>query len=259
MYKFSDHQPYFTCLDLTSHHVKPPRVINICKQNKENILSFKNDLLSVNLLDNLDLNPLANPNDNYNELDNIIQTVKNKHFPRKTIKYNKYKHKKSEWITKGIMKSIKFRNNLYRQIRSTSPLDPVIKTYRTNLRNYNKIIRQSIKNAKKNYYTKCFSNIKSDMKRTWRNINSVLNKTKVKKQFPDKFKLDAQLLTDKFEIANQFNTFFVNIGTKHTENIVTPPNKSYKDYLTSPCETSFNFTLVTENDINNIISKLNSV
>ena len=86
--KFSDHQPYFTCLDLTSHHVKPPRLINICKQNQENILSFKNDLLSVNLLDSLDLNPFANPNDNYNELDKIIQTVKNKHFPRKTIKYN---------------------------------------------------------------------------------------------------------------------------------------------------------------------------
>ena len=116
------------------------------------------------MLDNLDLNPLANPNDNYNELDNIIQTVKNKHFPRKTKKYNKYKHKKSEWITKDIMKSIQFRSNVYSQIRSTSPLDPVINTYRTNLRNYHKILRQSIKNAKKNYYTKCFSNIKSDMK-----------------------------------------------------------------------------------------------
>ena len=103
-----------------------------------------------------------------------------------------------------------------------------------------------------------FSNIKSDMKSTWQNINSVLNKTKIKKQFPDKFKLDAQLLTDRFEIANQFNTFFVNNGTKHTENIATPSNKSYKDYLTSPCETSFNFTLVTENDITIIISELNS-
>ena len=89
----------------------PPRLINICKQNQEKILSFKNDLLSVSLLDNLDLIFLANPNDNYNELDNIIHTVKNTHFPRKTIKYNKYKHKKSVWITKVIMKSIKFRNN----------------------------------------------------------------------------------------------------------------------------------------------------
>ena len=157
-------------------------------------------------------------------------------------KFNNKKHKKTEWITKGIMKSIKCKNNLNRQIRSTSPIDPVINTYRTNLRNYNKLLGQSIKNAKKNYYTKCFRNIKSNMKRAWQNIHSVLNKTKAKKQFPDKFKLDAQLLTDRFDIANQFNT---------------APNKSYKDYLTSPCET-FNFTLVTENDINIIIAKLNS-
>ena len=156
------------------------------------------------------------------------------------------------------MKSIKCKNNLNRQIRSTLPIDPVINTYRTNLRNYNKLLSQSIKNAKKNYYTKCFRNIKSDMESAWQNIHSVLNKTKAKKLFPDKFKLDAQLLTDRFEIANQFNTFFVNIGTRHTENIVTAPNKSYKEYLTSPCETSFNFTLVTENAINIIIAKLNS-
>ena len=94
------------------------------------------------------------------------------------------------------------------------------------------------------------------MKSVWQNINSVFNKTKAKKQFPDKFILDAHLLTDRFEIANQFN--FANIGTKHTEKVVTPPNKSYKDYLTSQYETSFNFTLSTENDIKIIISKLNS-
>ena len=80
--KFSDHQPYFTCLDLKSRYMKPPRSINICKQTQENILAFKNDLLSVNLQENLDLNFFDNPNDNYNELTNIIQTVKNKHFPQ---------------------------------------------------------------------------------------------------------------------------------------------------------------------------------
>ena len=149
-------------------------------------MAFKNDLLSVNLQQNLDLDPLANPNDNYNELYNIIQTVKNKHFPqKKTVKFNKYKHKKSQWITKGIMKLLKFRNNLYRQIRSTSPLDPMITTYKTNLRNYNKILRQSIRSAKKNYYAKCFRNIKGDMKTPWQNINIILNKTKAKKQFPE--------------------------------------------------------------------------
>ena len=60
--KFSEHQPYFTCLDLKSFHMKLSRVIDICKQTQENILAFKNDLLPVNVQENLDLNPLANPN-----------------------------------------------------------------------------------------------------------------------------------------------------------------------------------------------------
>ena len=77
-----------------------------------------------------------------------------------------------------MMKSLKFRNNLFRQIRSTSPLDPMITTYKTNLRNYNKILRQSIRSAKKNYYAKCFRNIKGDMKTACQNINNILNKTK---------------------------------------------------------------------------------
>ena len=84
---FSDHQQYYTCLDVKSRYMKPPRSINICKQTQENILAFKNDLLSVNLQQNLDLDPLKNPNDNYNELNIIIQTVKNKHFPQKTVKF----------------------------------------------------------------------------------------------------------------------------------------------------------------------------
>ena len=36
------------------------------------------------------------------------------------------------------------------------------------------------------------------------------------------------------------------------------PNKSHEDYLASPYETSLSFTLVTEDDINTIILKLNS-
>ncbi len=42
----------------------------------------------------LDNSLTANPNDNYNILHNIMETAKNKHLPSKTVKYNKYKHKK---------------------------------------------------------------------------------------------------------------------------------------------------------------------
>ena len=36
----------------------------------------------------------------------LIQDAKNLHFPKKTVKFNKKKHKKSKWMTYGILKSI---------------------------------------------------------------------------------------------------------------------------------------------------------
>ncbi len=47
-------------------------------------------------MSHLDSSPTTNPNDNYNILHNVpvIETAKNKLLPSKTVRYNKYKHKK---------------------------------------------------------------------------------------------------------------------------------------------------------------------
>ncbi len=39
----------------------------------------------------------------------------------KFVKYNKYKHKKSKWITSGIIKPIQYRDNLYKKLKTTNP------------------------------------------------------------------------------------------------------------------------------------------
>ena len=43
--------------------------------------------------------------------------MKDKHLKNKTVKVNKYKHKKSAWITQESLNSIQFRNKLYKAIR----------------------------------------------------------------------------------------------------------------------------------------------
>ena len=55
------------------------------------------------------------------------------------IKFNKYKHKKNKWITRGILKSIKFNR-------------------------FHNILRQSIKEAKRNYFVRTFERFKYDIK-----------------------------------------------------------------------------------------------
>ncbi len=52
-------------------------------------------------------------------------------------------------------------------------------------------------------------NTKTDMKKTWKTISEVLNKTKNKKHFPELFQDENCLkMTEKLEIANTFNDFF---------------------------------------------------
>ena len=42
-----------------------------------------------------------------------FQLAKNKHLPKKSVRYQKRKHKKSKWLTTGILNSINTKDGLY--------------------------------------------------------------------------------------------------------------------------------------------------
>ena len=81
----------------------------------------------------LDQNLQANPNSNYNILGDYITKVINTHFPIRRVIYNKHKHKKCLWITHDIIKSIKFRDNMYRQLKGTPPDSDLFKNLKINI------------------------------------------------------------------------------------------------------------------------------
>ncbi len=89
--------------------------VKITKQDSEAIQNFHNEILTSEKLVNLKSDLKEDPNNTYNILHSVIQDAKNKHMPTNLIKYNKYKHKKSKWVTFGIIKSIQFRDNLYKK------------------------------------------------------------------------------------------------------------------------------------------------
>ena len=74
---------------------------------------FLLDLQYLNILEKIDTDPYANPNENYGILENIINKAKDTNMPKKTVRFNKYKHCNSKWITSGILRSIKYKDNLY--------------------------------------------------------------------------------------------------------------------------------------------------
>ena len=90
-------------------------------------------------------------------MSSIIETNKDKCLPCKNIKFNSQKHKKNSWISHGILKSIKFRNELYKKMRKIDPNTIEYDILSTNLNTYNRIIKRSIGIAKRRYYQNIFT------------------------------------------------------------------------------------------------------
>ena len=55
--------------------------------------------------------------DNYNNINNYFSYLMNKHYPKKEIRLNKYKHKKQDWMTHGILRSIRERDKLFHKCK----------------------------------------------------------------------------------------------------------------------------------------------
>ena len=84
-----------------------------------------------------------------------------------------------------------------------------------------------------------------------------MNKGKQRNDFPSVFTLGSRTITDSREIANEFNTFFANVGTISSTNVDThSDNIGYNDYLNSPTVHRFQFDLISECDIVAIINQI---
>ena len=62
------------------------------------------------IYEKLDISSTADTNRNYNIILDEINQAKNKYMMSKLVKFNKYKHKKSTWITQGLLASIRHIN-----------------------------------------------------------------------------------------------------------------------------------------------------
>ena len=119
----------------------------------------------------------------------------------KLDKFNKYKHKISKWITYGILKSIRFRDNLYKKLKLTNPVLREYDILYTNLQTYNKILKRSIREAKQRFLESTFNRYKSDIINTWKTINEILSRNHKTIYFPKSLNINGNEITNQLHIA----------------------------------------------------------
>ena len=167
----------------------------------------------------------------YKNFVNICTNLYDKHCPFKEKKVCNNDLK--PWFTKCLRNACKKKNRLYRRFLSHRSLENETryKLYR------NKLTFIFIAAEKKNY-SKLLQKYKNDVKGTWKILNNVIKKKKgTCTYFPEfvKVGLNGTTISDKNEIADGFNNFFVNIGPNLANNLVPPSgDESIFDYIKAP-------------------------
>ena len=132
-----DHEPYFTFLNPVPHKEPSPKHIKINIQNQEAISKFINEITLSDIYNKLNQSPSADPNINYNIL-RLDQMRKKKHMPGKIGKtqnqYGLHVH--------GLLKSIRYRDKLYKTLKMTWPDSSEHFALLINLTMYNSILKK---------------------------------------------------------------------------------------------------------------------
>lgn len=182
----------------------------------------------------------------YTNFQNILQ----KHIDdcSTAISIKRTEIKRKPWITIGIIKSIKIRDNLYQNYLTSN--NAIVKNIYVRYRNK---INSLIKQAKSSYYKTQIEQAGNNSKTIWNTINESINKCR-KSTGPTEIKNDNNILiNDKKAIAENFNNFFANIGNKVTHNL---GNKNSYNSKIKRNKSSIFLQPVSVNEICNTIKSL---
>ncbi len=184
----------------------------------------------------------------------LLTYAREKHLPKKRVRYNKKKHKKNKWMTNGILNSINMKDRLYKIFIQTDPRNELIyDRLREEYKKYRKTLRKSIREAKRLYYMRTFNTFRNDVKKTWAVINDTMNK-RVKCETHDEFFVDNRIIRDPEEIANSFNDYFINIGSSIASKL--QPSLHYTQYLGNATDSRLKFNAVTLEQVSKLINRL---
>ena len=156
---------------------------------------------------------------------------------------------KHPWITKGILKSIKHRNRLYKK-SLCNPTDLKKLEYRQ----YRNKLTHVIRTSKRMYYTKQFVQA-NDSSSKWKIVNDILKRGNV--SHSTQFKQGDRIVSDPHEIANGFNNFFANIGAEQASK-VKGCSQNFQNSLFNPSVNSIFFNSTNAVEVTRIVASLNS-
>ena len=238
----SDHLPLFSISgqSITRHKYQQPK--HIRQVNKQSLDAFIKDLDKQSWENTLISNDV---NTAYNSfLDSFIELY-DKNCPIKLLKDNKNVKTSKPWFTNGLRNACIKRKRLYKDYITNRTLDAEVK-----YKSYRNKLTSILRKSEKQYYNQLLIEQKGNVKNIWKILNTIIRKPKNSHNYPDAFVDKGIFITDKNEMVNKFNEYFVNVGIE-LANKIAPPNQhvSVHDYLITKNKSSIFLDPVLEQDI----------
>lgn len=215
-------------------------------KSEANIAQFSDRLSNVNWHD---LNGFNDPKNAYACFLDKYRDIYNTCFPLKRAKAKKNTIKKP-WLSKGLLKSIRRKNKLYKQYLNTPSY-----VNEVSYKNYKNKLNHSLRNAKRIYYEKQIEYAKSNAKNTWKILNEVINRKKRTTKLPSTIFTDNHEISNPVEIANRFCDYFTNIGPNLAKKIPAS-TLSFRSFLSRNFPNSIFLEPVTQQEILDIVNSL---
>ena len=132
--------------------------------------------------------------------------------PLKKISKQKLKFRYKPWITLGLQKLVSIKNHLLTKYIKLK--DVTLKNEaQTKCKRYRNLLSTLMKESKKSYFTNYFQNNLNDLNSTWKGIKNLISFKKMPNVAPFNIFDNGRSLTERQEIANAFNKYFVNVAT----------------------------------------------
>ena len=120
--EISDHQMIYTYSNESFLNNNPAKYIDIESNTNERLDNFLIELQNIDLTTKLNQNLFSNPSKNYDTFIYILTNIKQRVLPKTRVKFYKKKHKKSQWMSRGILNSINSKDKLYKKLEKHLPI-----------------------------------------------------------------------------------------------------------------------------------------
>ena len=255
IFEISDHLPiFFIAKNVKCFSNKRTKFIRSLKNfNSENfVIDLQNKLSTIGA------EVETNVNQEVANLTTMFNSVLDKHAPKRLMSRKEKRLSDKPWITRGILKSIKTKNKLFKKyFKSKQGISNDKKVL------YKKYLNKltHVKNlAKRNYYESIIKNNNKNPSQIWSVINEIVDykNSASKDKFPSAITIENETVkTDSQKFLDKLCKYFANIGANMSKNLQHTNTSSFKIHHKT-CMKSFILQDIFKEEVSDAIASIKS-